>query len=130
MFVLDTHVAVWVISQSSRLSSKARHALDDARKQARGLFVSDVTFYEIASMVSRKRLETDVSLESLLEDVETRFSVLPVTRHIAARSVQFPSSYPKDPLDRIIGATALVEGLPLITADEAIQKSNAVRTIW
>jgi len=36
----------------------------------------------------------------------------------------------KDPADRIIGATALVEGLTLITADRAIRRSRAVRTIW
>jgi hypothetical protein len=38
--------------------------------------------------------------------------------------------YPKDPADRIIGATALVEGLFLLTADRGIRRSKAVRTIW
>ena len=41
-----------------------------------------------------------------------------------------PSAYPKDPADRIIGATALVEGISLVTADEDIRKSKALRTIW
>lgn len=92
--------------------------------------MSDVTLFEIASLAARKRLELQISLESFLEEIESRFTILPINRHIAARSVQLPSSYPRDPMDRIIGATALVEGLPLITADEGIQKSNIVRTIW
>jgi PIN domain nuclease of toxin-antitoxin system len=41
-----------------------------------------------------------------------------------------PASYPKDPADRIIGATALVEGLSLLTADREIRRSRAVQTIW
>ena len=40
-----------------------------------------------------------------------------------------PATYPKDPADRV-GATALVEGLSLITADREIRRSRAVRTIW
>ena len=41
-----------------------------------------------------------------------------------------PATYPKDPADRALGATALVEGLSLITADREIRRSRAVRTIW
>ncbi|PYY01834.1 MAG: hypothetical protein DMG62_18270 [Acidobacteria bacterium] len=71
-----------------------------------------------------------VSLESFLGEVESRFTIVPINRHIAARSLQLPSAYPKDPMDRIIGATALVEDLSLVTADEVIQRAHAVRTIW
>jgi PIN domain nuclease of toxin-antitoxin system len=49
---------------------------------------------------------------------------------ICIRAYDLPASYPNDPVDRIIGATALVEGLTLITADAAIRKSRAVPTIW
>jgi PIN domain nuclease of toxin-antitoxin system len=46
------------------------------------------------------------------------------------QALALPASYPKDPSDRIIGATALVEGLSLLTADREIRKSRAVPTIW
>jgi PIN domain nuclease of toxin-antitoxin system len=130
VFVLDTHVAVWTVTASAQLSPQARRAIEDTRSQSGGLFISDVSFYEIASMIARNRIELDIALDSFLEEVESRFSALPITRQIAARSVQFPSTFPKDPVDRIIGATALVEGLPLITADQGIQRSNALKTIW
>jgi PIN domain nuclease of toxin-antitoxin system len=47
-----------------------------------------------------------------------------------ARAVELPRAYPKDPADRIIAATALVEGLSLITADREIRRSKVVHTIW
>ena len=49
-----------------------------------------------------------------------------VTPEIAVRSVQFPKSYPNDPQDRIIGATALVEGIRLLTHDKLIVKSGLI----
>ena len=130
MLVLDTHAVVWVSFDSSRLSKKAARAIENARAKAGGLFISSITLCELATLIVRNRLGLHISLESFLEEVEARFTILPINRHIAARSVQLPTAYPKDPIDRIIGATALVEGLPLVTADEGIRKSNAVNTIW
>jgi len=57
-------------------------------------------------------------------------SVCPLTPMVAALAVQFPEDYPRDPADRIIGATARAEGLTLITRDEQIQKSRLLKTIW
>jgi PIN domain nuclease of toxin-antitoxin system len=56
--------------------------------------------------------------------------VKPITSEIAVAAMELPPSYPGDPMDRIIGATALVEGLKLITSDAMIQRSKAVQTIW
>jgi PIN domain nuclease of toxin-antitoxin system len=130
VFLLDTHVVVWIALAPDRLSKKAVRAIDDARKNGRGLSISDITLFELASLVARQRIQLQVSLESFLEEVESRFVIIPMNRHIAARCVQLPGSYPNDPMDRIIGATAIVEGLPLITSDERITKSRTVTTVW
>jgi PIN domain nuclease of toxin-antitoxin system len=57
-------------------------------------------------------------------------TVLPITPEIAARAVSFPDPYPKDPQDRLIGATALVEGIQLVTRDKLIKDSGMIPIIW
>ena len=130
MILVDTHVVVWLAFDQNRLSKKARAAIDDARTKEDGLAISDITLLELATLASRGRVRIDISLESFLHEVETRFVVLPISSRACARAVGLPPTYPKDPVDRIIAATALVEGLSLISADREIQRSKAVHTIW
>src|SRR6185437_991097 len=127
---VDTHVVVWLAFDQDQISRKARTAIDDARKNADGLAISDITLLELATLASKGRIHLNISLESFLQEVESRFVVLPITGRACARAIGFPATYPKDPADRIIGATALVEGLSLLTADREIRRSRAVRTIW
>lgn len=56
--------------------------------------------------------------------------ILPITAEVAAIATQFSEDYPKDPADRLIGATALAEGMPLVTRDERIQNHPRLKTIW
>jgi PIN domain nuclease of toxin-antitoxin system len=130
VILVDTHVVLWLAFDQRQISSKARMAIDDARKNASGLAICDITLMELAALANERRLRLDISLESFLREVETRFVVLPITGRACARAVGLPASYPKDPADRIIGATALGEGLALLTADREIRKSKAIRTIW
>jgi PIN domain nuclease of toxin-antitoxin system len=57
-------------------------------------------------------------------------TVLPITPEIAARAVSFPEPYPKNPQDRLIGATALVEGIRLVTHDKLIKDSGMIPIVW
>lgn len=130
MILVDTHVVVWLAFDQDQISRKARVAIDDARKNADGLAISDITLLELAKLVSKGRIRLNISLESFLQEVESRFIVLPITGRACARAIGFPATYPKDPVDRIIGATALVEGLLLLTANREIRRSRVVQTIW
>jgi len=130
VILVDTHVVVWLAFGQNQISKKARTAINDARKSADGLAISDITLLELATLVSKARIRLAISLESFLEEVEARFVVLPISGRACARAMALPASYPKDPADRIIGATALVEGLSLLTADREIRRSRAVQTIW
>jgi PIN domain nuclease of toxin-antitoxin system len=121
---------VWLAFDQHQISRKARAAIDDARKNADGLAVSDITLLELATLASNGRIRLDISLESFLQEVESRFVVLPISGRACARAMGLPATYPKDPADRIIGATALVEGLSLLTADRGIRRSRTVQTIW
>lgn len=81
-------------------------------------------------MIERKKVQAPLPLGPYLREIERFFKVLPITADIAERSMMFSTNYPKDPTDRIIGATALSYGIPLVTGDEAIRKSNEVQCIW
>jgi PIN domain nuclease of toxin-antitoxin system len=130
VILVDTHVVVWLAFDQNRISRKARTAIDDARKNADGLAISDITLLELATLARKGRIHLEISLESFLQEVESRFVVLPMTGRACARAVALPAAYPQDPADRIIAATALVEGLSLLTADREIRRSRTVQTIW
>ncbi len=130
MILVDTHVVVWLAFDQNQLSKKARAAIDDARKKGDGLAISDITLLELATLASKGRIRLGISLESFLQEIEARFVVLPISGRACARAMGLPTAYPNDPADRIIGATALVEGLSLITADREIHRSKVVHTIW
>ena len=115
MIILDTNVVVWLAFDQARLSRNARTAIDNARQTGDGLAISDITLLELTSLVSKGRIRLAISLESFLREVETRFTVLPISGRACVRALGLPAAYPKDPADRVIGATALVEGLALIT---------------
>jgi PIN domain nuclease of toxin-antitoxin system len=130
VILVDTHVVAWLAFDQARLSRNAKRAIDGARQNGEGLAISDVTLLELTTLSAKKRISLDVSLESFLREVEARFIVLPISGRACVRVLGLPASYPKDPADRIIGATALVEGLSLLTADRAIRRSRVVNTIW
>jgi len=130
VILVDTHVVVWLAFDPGQLSKRARAAIDEARQNGEGLAISDITLLELMTLTSKGRIRLDISLESFLREVESRFIVLPISGRACVRALGLPAAYPKDPADRIIGATALVEGLSLLTANREIRRSRALSTIW
>src|SRR5277367_5730548 len=120
MILLDTHAVLWLLGAPERLSIAAARALEDTAIAGTELAVSCLSLYEIAYGVARNRIVIRESIESFLAKVEADLLVLPVTRAIAIAAAGLISPFPGDPFDRIIAATALTEGIPLVTADERI----------
>jgi len=125
MILLDTQILIWLLIAPERLSPKARKAILAARKSG-PLALSAISLWEIAWLAENQRIEIDVSVESFVKKCASYVQVLPIGPEIAVRSVQFPITYPKDPQDRIIGATAIVEGIRLLTHDTRIAASGLV----
>ncbi len=129
MIVLDTCVVIWLSEESPLISKAAAERIEEARK-SEGLSISGITLYELAWLIENARITIASSSQTFLADAEARFQVLPVTARIAQLAVGLPDSYPADPMDRIIGATALAHNGKLITRDKAIRKSKAVPVVW
>jgi PIN domain nuclease of toxin-antitoxin system len=122
----------WSGWRLTKIRSPGRQGLQSTKRarNADGLAISDITLLELATLASKGRIRLDISLESFLQEVQSRFGVLPIRGRACARAMGFSATYPQDPADRIFGATALVEGLSLLTADREIRRSRTVQTIW
>ncbi|MFY9793389.1 MAG: type II toxin-antitoxin system VapC family toxin [Candidatus Sulfotelmatobacter sp.] len=130
MILLDTHVVIWLADDVTQISKRAQAAIVRARQDGDGLAISAITLLELAMLSSKGRIQLKVSLESFMSNVEARFLVLPITGRICVQAFDLPTNYPKDPVDRIIGATGMVEGLSLVTADRVIRNSRVLTTVW
>ena len=131
MILLDTHVLVWMVSDSSRLSRAAARELRKA-EQTGDMAIATITLWELALLYHHGRLRTSGSIESAIRMIleKSRVQVLEVNPEIAALTTTFPDSFPKDPGDRLIGATARAYGLTLVTQDDRILSSPLIRSIW
>lgn len=131
MIMLDTHALVWWRNSSSKLSHRAQTAI--AREaQGGNLVLSAFSFWEIALLVEHNRLALPSDLASWLAAVEAidRMHFIPVDNQIAVASVRLPPGLHKDPADRIIVATAIALGIPVVTADQKMHAYPHVQTIW
>jgi PIN domain nuclease of toxin-antitoxin system len=130
VILLDTHVAVWMTADKRQLSPAAATAIRDESRAGKGVAIASSTLWEIAMMSARNELRLPGTLTEYLSYVESVFVVLPITGAIAERSILFTGVFPNDPTDRLIGATAVVHGIRLVTKDKKIRRSNQVDCVW
>ena len=131
MILLDTHVLVWLSEANPRLGADAIVQID-AAFQADKLAVSAISFWEVAMLVSKRRIRMDMDLSIWRDDLlEQGVIELPVTGEIGIKAAGL-ESFHGDPADRLITATALQHSLTLLTADEKllscklpVQRQNA-----
>jgi PIN domain nuclease of toxin-antitoxin system len=126
LILADTHALLWWVISRHLLSRRARDVLDN-----RIVCVAGVTVFEIASLVHRGRVHLDAELVTWLENVIVlpKVVLLPLTMDVAVTAAQLPDPV-RNPIDRIIVATALLQGVPLVTKDRQIVESGLVMTIW
>lgn len=131
MIVLDTHVWLWWISNPEKLSTDASLAIQEAVRED-SVIISSISTWEVALLVKKGRLELTIDIRDWIRKTEglpfVRF--MPMDNTIALRSISLPGDFHPDPADRIITATAMTMGLPLVTKDEKILNYPHVQTLW
>lgn len=126
--LLDSHVVQWWSAEPERLSATARRALDDADELA----VSSISWFELAWLARHERIIVSIPILSWLDQLAKQVRTMGVTPAIAAGAVALPSSFPGDPADRLIYATAVETGWRLVTKDRRLRSHRHPRsiTIW
>jgi len=125
-YILDTHVVLWSMSDPYKLSQAAQQILLDRSCQK---FISISSVWEIAI----KNRIGKLSLENGLAEVYSEIEMFGVgLLNIDQQHIEFYTTLPllhRDPFDGIIVATALLENMTIVTADENIQKYD-VPWVW
>jgi len=128
MIVLDTHAWIFFADDPRRIGKAARRAIAKADR----IGVAAVSLWELALLVEKGRLSLDRELLPWMQDAlaDPRIELLPLTPAVVAAAHQLRGALDGDPGDRIITATALVEGAKLLTKDVRITESGIVPVIW
>ena len=128
--ILDTHAWIWWINQDARLGASVIERLDTLPSGHRPR-VCDISLWEVAMLAERGRVVSSVPLVEWFEAAAHPRSVeiVPVTPAIAAEVAALPTTFHRDPADRLIVATCRVLGAPLVTHDLLITRSRLV-TRW
>lgn len=129
MIVLDTHAWIWWMAAPERLSSAARETIAEASS----IGVSTLSAWEVAMLASRQRITLDRDVGTWVRQAltETRVESLPPSAEVAVAAGLLDShSFPGDPIDRFIYATARATQARLVTRDAAIRAFDPRLTVW
>ena len=129
--LLDTHVLLWWLLDVPKLQPEQVAALERAEQTGEALGIATISLWEIAKLVERGRLTLHRRVDEFIEEIEQcrEVSVLGLTARVAVESTRLGASFPRDPADQIIAATARVLGLRLVTADRRIRSSGVVSIV-
>ena len=129
--VADTHTALWFLFGDSRLSTPAKEFIEQAAASRRTIEVSPISLAEIIYLVEKSRIPSSAleDLRSALDNPNHVFKEVPFTKDVVNAMLQVPRDEVPDMPDRIVAATAVYFGVPVISRDGRI-KASSVQSIW
>ena len=130
--VADTHALIWYICAPDKLSISALNALDGATNTGNLIYISVISLVEIVYLVEKNRLPNEVlnRILSALDSTNIGIALAVLDREISEKIKQIDRGIVPDMPDRIIAATALSLGTPLVTCDSKIQNLTSISIIW
>jgi PIN domain nuclease of toxin-antitoxin system len=125
--LLDTHAFLWFIEDSPKLSTEARSVIEDGFNEP---VLSVASLWEMAIKVSIGKLDLKKPFETFVPDqLELNgFDQLAISFDHIAAVAKLPFHH-RDPFDRLLVAQALVEGIPLVSADDLLDAYGVIR-LW
>lgn len=129
MKILDTHIWIWLVDQSSQLTKDYAEAV--RQDETKGLGVSVISCWETAKLVELGRLQLSIAVEDWIEAALNypNIKLLNLTPEIAVESTRLPGDFHKDPADQMIVATARIYDVPLVTMDNKIRDYPHVKLL-
>ena len=129
MIILDTHVLLWMDRNDMALGAQARRCITDAW-QTEGIAVSAISFWEAALLAQRGRITLPVTAETWRMDLlHAGVAEIPLDGKIALMAASM-LDFHKDPADRFIVSSAIVQAALLVTADsEILTWAGELRTL-
>lgn len=129
--VADTHTIIWYLYADARLSQTAKNTIEHALNAGDSILVSAITLVEMVYLIEKGRIPAEAltRLATILQNSETRINQYPVNLPIARAVSQVDREQVPNMPDRIIAATGLHLGVPIISRDRKISTSE-ITTIW
>ena len=126
--LLDTHVVHWWSAEPDRISKAAAEIINGAEELA----VAGISWFELGWLALHGRIVLEIPVRTWLEELSSQLHTFGITPAIADTAVSLPNSFPGDPADRLIYATAVEHGLRLVTKDQRLRRHRHPRplTVW
>lgn len=126
--LLDSHVVHWWSAEPERLSRGAARLVDRAEELA----VSAITWFELAWLARKERIVVTRPIGTWLDELSGHVRTVGISPRIADTASALPTSFPGDPADRLIYATAIEHGWRLVTKDQRMLDFRSPRqvAIW
>ena len=130
-YVTDTQCLLWHLSEDRRLPRSARRILDAAEDGRAQVIVPSIVLVEAVFLLQRQKVKEDVltKLFELSEQPDANFYVTPLDLAVVQALRSFGPAAVPELSDRIVAATALALGLPLLTTDSAMIDSGLIETV-
>lgn len=128
MILLDTHAWLWWTSESPKLSQPAKQSIENATD----LGISILSCWEIAMLISKGRIALTLDVNAWIDLALQRpkIRLVQIDPEIVVLSTRLPGNFHADPVDRMLAATCLSRGIPIISKDQKITEWNHISVIW